>query len=154
VATEFDNTDTPGQSSETIVHASCVEIDGCGLLIVGASGSGKSGLALELMALGANLVSDDRVILTKMGNDLVASAPGTITGLIEARGIGLLNAHPHGPVVLGCVVDLDRTETDRLPPPRQISLLGRTVTLLFKVETRHFASALMHYCKNGRSSDR
>jgi HPr kinase/phosphorylase len=154
VATASDNAKTSGRSSETIVHASCVAIDGCGLLIVGASGSGKSGLALDLMALGATLVSDDRVILSRAGNDLVASAPAAIAGLIEARGIGLLNARPHGSVALGCVVDLDRTETDRLPTHRQIVLLGVSVTLLLKVDSRHFASALMQYCKKGRSSDR
>jgi len=154
VATASDNAKTSARGSETIVHASCVAIDGHGLLIVGASGSGKSGLALDLMALGAALVSDDRVILSRIGKGLVASAPPTIAGLIEARGIGLLNARPHGPVMLGCVVDLDRTETDRFPTHRQIVLLEQTVTLLLKVYSRHFASALMQYCNKGRSSDR
>ncbi len=154
MTTASDTAKTFGRISETNVHASCVAIDGCGLLILGASGSGKSGLALDLMALGATLVSDDRVILSRAGDDLVASAPPAIAGLIEARGIGLLNARPHGPVTLGCVVDLDRTETDRLPARRQILLLGVSVTLLLKVESRHFASALMQYCKKGRSLDR
>jgi HPr kinase/phosphorylase len=154
VATASDNAKTSGHLSETNLHASCVAIDGRGLLIVGVSGSGKSGLALDLMALGAVLVSDDRVVLSRVGRDLVASAPPAISGLIEARGIGLLNANPHGPVTLGCVVDLDRTETDRMPAPRQIVLLGASVTLLLKVDSRHFASALMQYCKKGRSSDR
>jgi len=123
-------------------------------LIVGASGSGKSGLALDLMALGATLVSDDRVILSRAGDALVASAPPAIAGLIEARGIGLLNARVHGPVRLGCVVDLDQTETDRLPTHREIVLLRAPLPLLYKVETLHFRAALMQYCKKGRSSDR
>ena len=41
---------------ETInLHASAVALDGRGALILGASGSGKSGLALRLMALGAGI---------------------------------------------------------------------------------------------------
>jgi HPr kinase/phosphorylase len=147
---KLDDSDDP---CETIAHASCVAINGRGLLIFGASGSGKSALALELMALGAELVSDDRVILARVSDDLEASAPPPIAGLIEARGIGLLNARPHGPVNVVCVVDLDRTETDRLPVRRKISLLGRYVTLLLKVETRHFPSALMQLCKQGRQPE-
>jgi HPr kinase/phosphorylase len=153
MAAASDNASASGQSRQTILHASCVAIDGRGLLILGASGSGKSGLALDLMALGCELVSDDRVILTRVENSLVASAPEPIVGLIEARGIGLLNARPHGPVAVACVVDLDQTETGRLPPPREKMLLGQSVTLLLKVETRHFPSALVQYCKQGRQPE-
>ena len=49
-------------SSETI-HASCVAIDGRALLIEGASGDGKSDLALRLIDRGATLVSDDYTCL-------------------------------------------------------------------------------------------
>jgi len=42
-------------------HASCVDFDGKGVLILGASGSGKSSLALACMSLGARLVGDDYV---------------------------------------------------------------------------------------------
>ena len=41
-------------------HATCVDIKGSGVLIVGDSGSGKSGLAIGLIALGASLVADDQ----------------------------------------------------------------------------------------------
>lgn len=149
----MDEPDNSGGACETIVHASCVAIDGRGLLISGASGSGKSALALELMALGAELVSDDRVILTGGQDAVTASAPAPISGLIEARGIGLLRARPHGPVNVVCVVDLNETETDRLPVPRQIAVMGRYVTLLLKVDTRHFPSALMQFCKEGRQPE-
>ena len=43
-----------------ILHGSCVAVEGRGVLIVGPSGAGKSSLALALMALGAELVADDR----------------------------------------------------------------------------------------------
>ena len=100
-----------------IVHASCVALDGRGLLITGDSGSGKSGLALQLMALGALLVADDRVELKMSGNKVTAHSPANIRGLIEARGLGLLRADTVGPVALAYVVDLNRTETARLPDP-------------------------------------
>ena len=45
------------------VHATCVAVNGKGVLIVGASGSGKSTLALQMLAMGAELVADDQVIL-------------------------------------------------------------------------------------------
>ena len=61
--------------AETIVHASCVTVQGRGVLITGASGSGKSALALSLMALGADLVADDRVILSLDRGRVMASAP-------------------------------------------------------------------------------
>jgi len=139
---------------DTILHASCVAFSGRGLLFLGASGSGKSGLALALMALGGDLVADDRVILSKTEKAIIATAPAPIDGLIEARGIGLLQARSCGPVPLACVVDLDQTETERMPPYREIILLGQSVTLLLKVETPHFAAALMQYLKEGRQPER
>ena len=68
-----------------IVHASCVALGGRGVLILGGSGAGKSGLALQLMAYGAALVSDDRTILSNRDGALQAAAPDTIRGRIEAR---------------------------------------------------------------------
>ena len=81
-------------------------IAGRALVIRGAAGSGKSGLALDLMALGAELVADDSTILTREGERLIASAPGTIRGRIEARGIGILNAPAAEPVPVALVAEL------------------------------------------------
>ena len=70
---------------------------GAALLILGASGRGKSALALGLMAAGATLVADDRTHLhARRRRQLVASAPAAIAGLIEARGIGILKAEALG----------------------------------------------------------
>lgn len=140
----------PNDPAETILHASCVALAGRGLLITGASGSGKSGLALELMALGATLVSDDRVQLYRDGGAVMAEAPETIRGLVEARGFGLLNAEPSGPVRIAAMVDLGQTETDRLPQVRQRALLGTVVPLFHKPVYPHFPAALIQYLKCGR----
>ncbi len=137
-------------SSQKILHASCVAISGKGLLIVGASGSGKSSLALSLMALGARLVSDDRVIL-EAGKDFVqASAPPTISGLIEAWGVGLLTCKPSPPVPVSAVVDMNNIETARLPETRYYELLGTPVPLFYKVNAVHFEAALLQFFKFGR----
>ncbi|MGC9370924.1 MAG: HPr kinase/phosphorylase [Paracoccaceae bacterium] len=134
------------------IHASCVALAGRGVLILGAAGSGKSALALELMAYGAALVADDRTCLRTTPDALIASTPASIAGLIEARGVGILHADavPEAEVVLA--VDMERVETERLPPRREISLLGRKVSLLHKVENAHFPAAILQYLKRGRSA--
>ncbi|MCA0872736.1 HPr kinase/phosphatase C-terminal domain-containing protein [Seohaeicola saemankumensis] len=137
-------------TEQTILHASCVALGRRALLITGASGSGKSSMALALMAHGAQLVADDRTVVTRQGDDLIAAAPPAIAGLIEARGIGILNADTIGATPLYAVLDLDQTETERLPGHRETTLLGQSVPLLLRVETPHFAAAVLQYLKAGR----
>ena len=139
------------QQSET-VHATAVAFAGRGLLLVGPSGSGKSGLALQMMAHGAALIADDRVMLTREGDEVVMRCPPTIAGLIEARGIGVLNAQPYGEAPLAWVVDLAKIETKRSPDPRNVSYLGCNVPLLWRVDTPHFAVMLLHLLAHGRST--
>jgi len=134
-----------------VEHASTVALGSRAVMIRGASGSGKSALALELMALGCGLVADDRTILIRRGDDLVADCPSTIAGLIEARGVGLLAAVPAGPSRVSVCIDLDQIETERLPPHRSISYLGVSLPLIHKVERAYFAAAILQYLKAGRS---
>ena len=72
------------------IHATCVAIDGQGLLLLGPSGAGKSDLALRLIDRGAQLVSDDQTTISRTGTFLRASAPPAIAGRIEVRGIGIV----------------------------------------------------------------
>lgn len=134
------------------VHATCVAIDRSGLLIKGRSGSGKSGLALQLMALGATLVADDRVVLQSKDGLLWASCPGPLTGKIEARGVGILNAVALTQVAVKAVVDMDIVEVDRIPEERHISLCGFDFPLLYNVEGIHFVAALMQFMRGGRDA--
>ena len=69
-----------------LLHGTAVTVGVRGLLILGPSGSGKSRLALKMIALGANLVSYDRVWLNKIGTGFELQAPEQIRGRIEARG--------------------------------------------------------------------
>ncbi len=139
------------QDGTKVVHASCVAVDGRAVLVIGPSGSGKSALCLQLLALGATLVADDRTVLQSGESGVLARSPETIDGLIEARGIGLLAAASCVARV-ALVVDLEQVETDRLPPHRTYNLLGQKAPLLHKVEAAHFPAAILQYLKGGRSA--
>lgn len=76
------------------LHATCVAIGGRGVLLTGASGSGKSDLALRLIDRGAELVSDDGTVVEARGGGLFARPSPNIAGKIEVRGIGILEM-PH-----------------------------------------------------------
>lgn len=136
----------------TILHATTIALNDNGAVFIGASGAGKSGLALEMMALGAQLVADDRTELCCLDgtDDVTARAPQGLPSLIEARGIGLLNAPLAGPVRVAVVVDLDETEGQRMPEPRDTLLLGRHIPLLHRPATPHFTASLYHYLMFGR----
>lgn len=131
------------------LHASCVAFNNFGVLIIGPSGSGKSGLALQLMALGATLVSDDKTHLSAVDQKIIASAPETIQGLIEARGVGLIRAENVQDVQVSLVVDMSIIEKHRLPPPRCYNVLGQSLALLHKVETDYFSAAILQIAKFG-----
>ncbi|WP_373355767.1 HPr kinase/phosphorylase [Pseudoroseicyclus sp. CXY001] len=137
---------------DEVLHASTVAVEGRGLLILGPSGSGKSSLALELMAYGAELVADDRTIVTGEESALFAAAPAAIAGMIEARHIGLLNAPARPRARLFAAIDLGQVEEQRLPPRRKLTLLGCDLPLLHKPVTGHFAAATWAYMKAGRRS--
>ncbi len=134
------------------MHASCVALQGRGVLILGASGTGKSALALALMALGAQLVADDQTILTVQDDALIATCPPTLRGMIEARGVGILTAEAQAAAPLVLAVDMDQTEAQRLPPLRSVTFLERTITLVHSVPSPHFASALVQYLRARRQA--
>jgi HPr kinase/phosphorylase len=137
--------------SQTL-HASCVAVGDRGLLILGPSGSGKSGLALRLISLGAALVADDQTTLTVETGRLVARCPTPIRALIEARGVGLLRAPTVEAATIALIVDLGRTEDQRLPPLRSFTLLGCTADLVLHAQNAHFPDALMLYLRHGRQA--
>jgi serine kinase of HPr protein (carbohydrate metabolism regulator) len=104
-------------SSETI-HASTVALEGRAVLISGPSGSGKSDLTLRLLDRGFTLVSDDQTIVRRDGDRLIASAPPTIKGKLEIRGIGIVDMDSVSDVPIGLYVELT-SEIMRLPDDRR-----------------------------------
>lgn len=94
-------------------HATCVVLGEAGVLIRGASGSGKSSLALALLDRArlaggfAALVGDDRVRLARHHDRLVARRHPRVAGLIEVRGLGIREAAGLGHAALpACVLRL------------------------------------------------
>jgi serine kinase of HPr protein (carbohydrate metabolism regulator) len=103
----------PRLSAETL-HASTVAQGGRAVLITGPSGSGKSDLALRLLDRGFTLVSDDRTIVRKQDERLIASAPPNIAGKLEIRGIGIVDIEPVSDVPVALIVELT-SDIQRLP---------------------------------------
>jgi len=116
-------------SSET-VHASTVASDGRAVLISGPSGSGKSDLTLRLIDRGFTLVSDDQTIVRRDGDRLIASAPPTIKGKLEIRGIGIVEMDTVSDIPVALFVELT-SEIMRLPDDlRERPVLGVSLPLV------------------------
>ena len=107
------------------VHATCVDVNGVGVLLRGPPGSGKSDLALRLISSGALLVADDRAVLTADGDRIVVSPPPEIAGLVEVRGLGILRLDHRDGVPLGLVLDLvPASAVERLAEAGTCNFLG------------------------------
>ncbi|CAN7584897.1 HPr kinase/phosphorylase [Aminobacter sp. LjRoot7] len=123
------------------MHATAVVLGDRGVLIAGASGSGKSSLALELVdrfrgaGRFARLVSDDQVFLSAHQGRLVCHAPSTIAGLVEIRGLGPVPAKYEAATAVDLLVRLvPANEVERLPEEASEPLLGCSVPRLMLAE--------------------
>ena len=116
-------------SSENL-HASTVAIDGRAVIISGPSGSGKSDLTLRLLDRGFVLVSDDRTIVRKDGGKVIATAPDTIRGKLEIRGVGIVDMPVQADVPVALVVELT-SDIQRSPDDsRERTILGAGIPLI------------------------
>ena len=119
------------------VHASAVLVGARAVLIRGPSAAGKSRLAWELIEAGrggavafARLVGDDRVHLQPASGRLLVRPNDAIAGLIELRGIGILQRDHEPCAVIGLVVDLAAAKAERLPERGQTIVEGITIPRL------------------------
>ncbi len=129
------NTKPPLNEAETH-HATCVDFNGKGVLLIGKSGAGKSDLALRLIKNNQHssnlvtLVSDDRVCLTALNNILIASPPKPLEGLLEVRGVGLCHFDFLASTSIYLLVKLDKNKAvERLPDfsQQQDTIVGITI---------------------------
>src|SRR5690554_3593083 len=111
------------------LHATCVAIDGAGVLLRGTSGSGKSDLALRLVDAGAHLVADDVTELVRRGDAVFARLPEAAApetrGRLEVRGLGILPVPSRPDAPLRIVFDLvPGAAVERLPTLPSCDFLG------------------------------
>ena len=116
-------------------HATCVAIGGRAVLLEGPPGAGKSDLALRLIDRGATLVSDDQTLLARVDASVLASAPATIRGQIEVRGIGIVRMASRDAVPVALIVRLD------VPPSR---MPERATRMLAGIAVREIALDAFH----------
>lgn len=122
---------------------------GKGVLLLGAPGSGKSHLALQLIGLGADLIADDRVVVVARAGRPWLECPPEAPALVEMRGVGLLKASRAECAPLALVVRLDVTETERLPPLRHAAYGTHRVALFHNVTSGPFPMAIRQYLLHG-----
>ncbi|WP_245496500.1 HPr kinase/phosphorylase [Lichenibacterium ramalinae] len=105
------------------LHAVALVVGEAGLLIRGGSGAGKTRLALALVDAArrdgtfASLVADDRALVSRHGDRLVARPHPALAGLAERRGFGILPVAHEPACALVLVVDLVAGWPERLPQP-------------------------------------
>lgn len=100
----------------TSIHASCVEFMGSGLLICGRPGSGKSDLCLRLIDAVAKFIADDQTVIENRNGKLTARAPDSIKGMLEIRGIGIVETPCAGETEISLKLSLQSCDQiDRMP---------------------------------------
>lgn len=110
----------PGRH-ELLIHGTCIALGSGAALLKGAPGAGKSDLALRFISSfsesGAILVADDQVRVWRDGDGLAAGPPETLAGLLEVRGIGIVEMPHVAAARLDLVVTLSTAAAiPRLPP--------------------------------------
>jgi len=134
-------------NSRDTVHASVVALGGHGVLIRGASGSGKSSLLLSLLdgsPAAAKLVADDRAHVTVEGGRVLASVPEAIAGKMEIRGVGIVQRSYVASVAVDLVVDLlPLDECPRMPSEEEsrVVLEGVALPRIFVATGAHDGAA-------------
>ena len=128
-----------------------MDINGSGVLIIGRSGSGKSSLAINLLALGAKLVADDQCELVKKNNRYRILKPASLPNSIEIRGIGLVSVPTVVETKLDWVVNMDEAETERMPDLRFTKIDGYRVPTVFGKNMDELASRIYVLVSNALS---
>jgi serine kinase of HPr protein (carbohydrate metabolism regulator) len=134
-----------------------------GVLIRGASATGKSSLALALVEAFrlrghfARLVGDDRICARICGGRALVSPHGAIAGMAEWRGLGLIAQDFEECTVLALIVDLESPDSfaqrPRLPEAEDLrgEFLGLRELALLRLpaqETSRSVATIMAFLHN------
>ena len=111
------------------LHGVFMEVISIGVLLTGASGVGKSELALELITRGHRLIADDAPLFARIAPDIiVGTSPSIIQNFLEVRGLGILNIlHMYGDSAIKSSKYL-KLIVDLQPLQKKISNENRLVT--------------------------
>jgi len=127
------------------LHATLVQVLGLGVLLMGASGVGKSELALDLIARGHRLIADDAVeLLRPAAGCLLGRCAPLLRGFLEVRGLGILDIRAaYGSAAMASQTRVDlalQLDAGDTPPTPLERLHGRRDTLdLLGVAVPHIA---------------
>ena len=117
------------------LHATAMIHGESGVLILGPSGSGKSALALALLArarttgvFGA-LIGDDRIFVSKAHGRLIARGAANMAGVIERRSAGLITVPYEPGAVVRLAVELCERgrRWPRMPDDNQSLIVGEVM---------------------------
>jgi HPr kinase/phosphorylase len=138
-----------------IVHATAVAIGGRAVLLRGASGSGKSDLALRLIDAGARLISDDYSQLRHENEAILVRAPEPISGLLEVRGLGILRVEALAEAPLALIADLVAPQNvERLPEPYSETIFGVSIPVVEVAPFEASAAAKLRFALAALSGGR
>lgn len=120
-----------------MLHGVLMEVLGLGVLLTGASGSGKGQLALGMVSRGHRLVADDAPQFTLVSPEqLIGACPAALCDFLHVRPLGVLNLSAlFGPqavaetTLLRLIIEIDCLEKSTLnsidnPKPRPYPILG------------------------------
>jgi hypothetical protein len=119
-------------AAETGLHATAVIYRESGVLIFGPSGSGKSALALALIARAKTagvfcaLIGDDRIFVRKTNNRLIAWGAASMTGVIERRTAGLIAVRHEAAAIIHLAIELSERgrRWPRMPDEHDSLIVG------------------------------
>lgn len=113
------------------IHASAVVLGDRGLLIMGASGAGKTTLALALVSslrasdVHAALIADDQLLVENIDGALLVHAPDAIAGLAEIYGLGPRRVDYRRTARIDAVARLvERDQAPRMQDATEIEIAG------------------------------
>lgn len=122
----------------TVKHGVFLDVFEVGVLLTGASGLGKSELALELISRGHSLVADDAVELHRTAPEVLEGrCPTMLRDFLEVRGLGVLNIrHIFGETSirpkkqLKLIIQLVPADDDYMKTLDRLSIRTETETIL------------------------